>query len=301
LNTSTDNIFLAQGKEGAASVSIADDLLWSNPPRRSKICLNISSTKIAVAILDTDKNKFLAIEVFHFPKSLDDAALAEKLSELSSQSGLLRKVEFREVNVCMQNQLYTFVPSGLFKENDAEKYFQFNHQQKEEHIIFSERIRAQDAVNVFAVSKLIHDSLRRMFEGFSLHHHTSALMEGLHLQYRNKTEKTLFINISQENFEVVVTEGKKLLLCNTFSYRSAEDLLYYILFVCEQLEVNPEMAETILCGEIEKESAVYKLLVKYIRNVSFATQTNAVEFSYGFSELPQHFYYTVFSQILCES
>jgi hypothetical protein len=52
--------------------------------------------------------------------------------------------------------------------------------------------------------------------------------------------------------------------------------LYYILFVAEQFQLNPDDFLLILMGEIELESAIYKLIYQFVRNVSFYITKNSI-------------------------
>jgi hypothetical protein len=103
------------------------------------------------------------------------------------------------------------------------------------------------------------------------------------------------------DYDIVVTKANRLILFNSFRYQSSEDFIYYILFTCEQLGLNPENVSLQFAGEIEKTSAAYFITSKYIRNINFATRPDIYQFSYGFDKVAQHFYYSLFSQPLCVS
>jgi hypothetical protein len=93
----------------------------------------------------------------------------------------------------------------------------------------------------------------------------------------------------------VVLEGKNLLFYNTFNYHSAEDFIYYLLFVCEQLHLNPEKTELQLLGEIEKNSAIHLITQKYVRHVQFGERADQADYSYQLQALPKHSYFTLFN------
>ena len=52
--------------------------------------------------------------------------------------------------------------------------------------------------------------------------------------------------------DVLVIKNKELQLYNTFIYKSAEDFIYFALFVCEQLDLDPDQLDCCFFGEIEK-------------------------------------------------
>jgi hypothetical protein len=53
----------------------------------------------------------------------------------------------------------------------------------------------------------------------------------------------------------VIVKDKELLFCNTFTYETKEDFIYYILFTTEQLKLDPEDLDLILLGNIHEDSA----------------------------------------------
>ena len=73
------------------------------------------------------------------------------------------------------------------------------------------------------------------------------------------------------------------------------------MFVSEQLKLNHSELELNLLGEITGESEIEKLLSQYIGNVVFGKRPSMFEYSYGFNELPSHYYFPLISQHLCAS
>jgi len=58
------------------------------------------------------------------------------------------------------------------------------------------------------------------------------------------------------------------MLFNAFDYKTPEDLIYYLLFTAEQLNMNPESFRLEFIGDISEDDAYFKIAYKYIRNVS---------------------------------
>ncbi|MDQ3046168.1 MAG: DUF3822 family protein, partial [Bacteroidota bacterium] len=127
---------------------------------------------------------------------------------------------------------------------------------------------------------------------------STPLIESLLRQNKNQQAKKLIIHVQPSHFEILVIEGKKLLFYNTFNHHTSEDLLYYLLFVCEQLQINPEKISLTVLGELEKNTGLYLLLQKYIRNISLGERSDTADFSYQLQTLPKHSYFTLFNDTL---
>ena len=300
MNPATDNIFKLSSKNPEAVIFIRDESLEMKKDIQCDLFSGISSTEFALALLDRKRNKFLALEVFRTDAITEPARQALWLKETSKESIILKNDSFKKASVAIVNELTTLIPSALFRKEDAEKYFHFNFNE-EDTVIHSEHIRSFDAVNTFAISKPVEEAVNLIFNQPDIHHHETALLEGIFLSFKKSNDKTLLLNIRDGYVDIIVTEGKKLIFINTFSYKTGNDLLYYVMFACDRLQLNPEIISAILMGSVEKETETYHLLYKYIRNVSFSPRLNVFDFSYVFNEIPAHFFFNLFSLALCES
>ncbi len=298
MNTATDNIFRLNTKNPEAVISVVDESLDMNSGIRCDLLTGISSSELTMALLDKKQNKFLALEVFQNPEPSKNNF--GWLVTIPGKSIILKNYNFKNVSVGVQNSHATLVPSALFREDDAAKYFRFNFNE-DDATVHSEIVRGFDTVNVYGVPKLLTETMNHLFSSYHLHHHSTALLEGVHLSFKKSGGKLFFLNIRKEYIDIVVTEGKQLIFFNSFHTKSIEDLVYYVMFVCDRLELNPETLSLVLLGEVERESAVYNLLYKYIRNITFSARQEIFNFSYVFKEIPSHFYFNLFSLALCES
>ena len=58
------------------------------------------------------------------------------------------------------------------------------------------------------------------------------------------------VNANNKFIDILVTKSKDLHLYNTFNCESSNDLLYFILYVYEQLKLNPEEIELTIDGQV---------------------------------------------------
>jgi hypothetical protein len=60
----------------------------------------------------------------------------------------------------------------------------------------------------------------------------------------------------------------KLMFYNRFDFATKEDVIYYLLFTIDQLKLNPEEIPVVITGNISEDNDNYKIIYKYVRNVS---------------------------------
>ena len=219
---------------------------------------------------------------------------------LSSQSGLekLGTSTFKSVTCAVAHPKFTLVPSSLFDDENRNSLLGFNHPIESGEKTHSDNLINLGAKNLFTIDRELEASMRKQFPNIHFLHNATAFIEGLLIQNKNKSGKKVFANFHSSYFEIAILEGTELLFSNAFRYNTAEDIAYYILFVYEQLHLNPEEVDLILCGEIEKTAKEHALLFNYIRNVKFASLPDSFKYSYKFDEIQPHKFWSLFTQYL---
>ena len=271
----------------------------------------VSDTGFFFSVLDTTTNKYLALQSFS-PVLRGEYPFSAPLQELGA-------FQFKSVTCAIAHPKFTLVPSALFDEEKKESFLSFNHPLDSKETILSDTLKNLDAKNIFTISGSIESLIRKQFINVHFMHNSTSFIEGLLIKNKNNTVKKVFANftsplnpLSAERgekasgvkrsepgyFELVILEGRTLLFNNAFSYKTPEDIAYYILFVYEQLHLNPEEVELVLSGEIEKTAREHSLLYNYIRHVKFAVLPDEFKYSYKFDEVQPHRFWNLFMQYL---
>ena len=259
-----------------------------------QLIIQISIDNILVAVNERGGNKYIAFENYTFQNVYNFDGVADLLDTLSKESKLI-KHKYKSAVCIIVNNLSTLVPNALFDEDRVKMYLKFNAELQGDEMVLVDNLKSMDSKNVFAFPLSIKSKLDYLFSNIKYHHASSALIDTLVLQNKNQTGKKLFVHVQPSHFEAVTIDGKQLLFYNTFNYHSAEDFVYYLLFVCEQLQLNPETIDVILLGEIERNSTIYTLTQKYIRKIKFGERNDGAQYSYQLQTLPVHYYFTLFN------
>ena len=204
--------------------------------------------------------------------SLED--LLEKIKSIFNEDAILH-YEFNEVFVIHQNSLNTIIPNEFFDENSLNSYLEFNIKTLQTDFITFDTIASIEAKNVYIPYVNINNYLFQNFGEFEYKHHTTVLLEKL-IEKNKIDEKVMFVNVFKNTLDIVVLEHKKLILSNSFAYKTKEDFIYFILFVAEQLQMNNEEFKLYFTGEITLESDLYKIAFTYIKNVYFLESSQAI-------------------------
>ena len=170
-----------------------------------------------------------------------------------------------------------------------------------ENEILSDEMRQLEARHLFAIPTEIYEILTSWFPTVEFHHSGTAMIEYLLSKYKNSNEPLLHVNSGNRIAEIIVNKGKSLLFYNSFEIHTPEEFVYYILFVCEQLHLNPETLKVTFSGQIELTDTAYVLSSKYIRYTELIDRPENYTYAEEFNEVPAHNYFHLFSQLVCAS
>jgi hypothetical protein len=251
------------------------------------------------SVLDHIVNRFLSVEVLATADT--PGFYGDFLRDVLASRTILRE-KYHSTRVVFETGRTTLVPIALFDPAEKESYLNFNIDPDPGYLVLFDRLDHLGIVNVFAAPRDVHDAIRAQFPGAILFHHASVLIENLWNHYKNRVKgHHIFVHGREGSFDLLVFDPRMLRYYNTFTCKAPEDLIYYLIFVMEQLELNPEDTPVTILGNIEKDSATHQLLVKYIREVGFALRNSAYGYSHIFEEIPAHHHYPLLNLGACGS
>ena len=101
---------------------------------------------------------------------------------------------------------------------------------------------------------------------------------------------TVFAHFLKDKLHLALFEKRQFIYYNSFSYTSANDVLYYVLLVYNQFKLETAVTPLYLSGHILENSEIFKILFRYITELRFMPEPSFLKFSKKFSEVPPHFY-----------
>lgn len=205
------------------------------------------------------------------------------------------------MSASISHRINTLTPKILYDKNNGKNLLAFNQELLQNEQEYSDWIPSIQAFNSYTIPVEFIRCFDKHFKDISWKHDSSILIESLLRQFKLHEKQKIYLSIQNTYFEMVVLKGKKLVFFNNFSYKTAEDFIYYLLFACEQLNLNPEQIPLVITGEILEESEVFKIIYKYMRHVKFSVRNSSYKYSFVFDQIKEHFHYKLLNQHLCVS
>jgi hypothetical protein len=236
------------------------------------LSVQVSLTGLSFLVKDLSTQESLYFSEKRLGSNTTAEVLLIEIEGIVADNEMLQ-LPFKEVIVLFSNNMYTCVPSALFDETKAIEYLKFNSKILANDFIAVDPIDNHDMVVVYIPYVNINNYFFERFGSFQYYHVVSVfLKEKLNSDTFDPASK-MFLNVQEEQLDVIVLVKGKVMLCNSFIYKTPEDFIYYILFCLEQLNLNPDTIPLIMSGAIEEKDLNYEMLFTYVRNISFVEET----------------------------
>jgi hypothetical protein len=254
------------------------------------------------AILDSDKNKFIALVDYGLQDtSAKSEQLRQVIEEIISKEELLQK-KYPSVVVGIENQFHTLVPLPLFEVSQAGKYLEFNFRIPSKRHIQTDMIEEINAVNVSCFQEGLLDVFSKKYSREAIVHSSTAIIRAAYWHHMvDPGSSCLFLYAGDKTLDLVMFDGNKPVLFNSFTVETKEDLLYFTLFVTENSGQRPDQVYICLGGEIDENSDSYRLIAQYFKSVSFLPRLSTFNYSAIFDSVGSHRYQDLFALALCGS
>ncbi len=277
-----------------------DEALTKAETRKYILSFQISLDGFSFSLFNSETNKFLSIESVSFKYVKNTADVCLLIKGYCAEHSWLNQ-EFESIRIIFESSKSTLIPAPLFEESEKDVYSKFNFTVPEDHEVFYDKLSNLDAFNLYIVPGQLNKTLNEIFPSHHLISQSSVLIESLLIINKNlSAHKRAFVNVRNSYLDIIITDGRKLLYYNAFQYKTSEDFMYYVMFVFEQLHLNPEEIEMVLSGYIDRNSKLFDIAYKYVRNIKFQPYTDSFQYSYIFNDVPAHYYFNLLNVNLCE-
>ena len=273
--------------------------------RNYGLFIQFSETAISYCILDYKRNKFLGVQQVRrneFPsKQGVKTTFGDFLKSVLNTMPWLKN-PYKTVKLAYEGRKNTLIPAPLFDPDDPDQYMRFNFSLSEDERALADHILLLESYNVFSIPSLTQDTVSAAFPNTRISHLSTILMESIVINYRNRINANrVFLHLREKYFDIMLFDGRQMSYFNSFPYLNAEDVTYYLIFVLEQLGINPENIPVVLLGKADRSSNLFELLQRYIRHVEFGRRNDNFKYSHIFNQIPPQSFYPLINFVLCGS
>lgn len=234
----------------------------------NKLIIQVSLQKFTFIVQEMESK-----QIHHFASEgvNQNRTIEDQLATYFAKHEILSST-FEDITVLHDSNLNTFVPTVLFDEKALGSYLQYNTKVFSSDFFAFDELKDKNINNVYIPYVQINNFLFDKLGAFTYKNINTSLVEHILNLSGNSSEIEVYAYVQKDHFELIVTQAGQLLLFNSFLYNTAQDFIYYVLFVYEQLKLDPESIRLRLISRIEKDDSLFEQAYTYIRNVDIITE-----------------------------
>jgi len=256
--------------------------------RESDLFCEISSSGFIYFIVNHSK-KITGISVFYF-KADDEREAATVLKEIFNAQTVLQK-KFKSINVSYSSAESALLTEELYRKGSHENALQLLFGDINTEIVLTDLIADKNIYNIYSIPAEIHHAITSQFNLATINHQYSLL-----LKEAINGDTILKVIFYQDKIVVTLVIEGNLQLMQTYEYKSAADVNYYLLNICRQFNVKPML---LLQGMIEENADLHKELKKYFADITFDSGTGEYTVADDIKKFPAHYFSHLFCNYLC--
>lgn len=265
------------------------------------ISIALRQDGFSFVIHNLENEKIIGVFYKTFSDTLSRESYLQEL-ELFLNHELVQQ-QFKSFSILYVTPKITIIPSAIFKTDEIELLYTCNYKLEDFEKIQTYKIKNSESHLVFAISNEILECCKsKIHQNFNIFPQAAPFIESSILQNKLLNERNIFISLESSFFDILVLDGPKILLYNTFEFSNVNDYIFYVMNIFEQLQLNPLQNKVVLSGKISQSSNYFestKMFIKHVTTIEpFASQNEL--FHYPFNKVSYPLFSHLCNLSLCE-
>lgn len=263
-----------------------------NVSNDARLLIEISQHGISYIVIDNG-SECVALHSYHFAPNTMIEKAADELKKLVSEEHILRE-DFKSTTIIYAHPQSVMVPSDLLQEQEKKQMLELVCGDINEAFIRTDFLFRQYTHNIYPVPKQVDAVVSYLFSS-PVSTHLYSLLPDMYQGQGNH----LHCIFNPSSFTAMLVKEGKLQAIQTFSFKTPEDVAYYLLQLCESFEADVNEITLHLNGMIDKSSNLYAELYKYFLNLEFASLPDQFLYPEDINSYPSHYFSYLFTAATC--
>lgn len=207
----------------------------------------------------------------HEPYAADsrEAVLARLKNYLVND--VILNLRFKKVYLMPCFSEKTLIPEALFDKANVTTLYSLNQEITPDDTLLYHPIESMDAYLVETINSPFNDFIREHFPTIRIVNEAVPFIQGALSKALHDSEQ-IFLNIQDDFFDVLFIKDTRVLLFNTFNYRTATDTVYFLLNCIKECQIQKEKLHVSVFGPATNDSKLKELLSTYLPHPYFAKE-----------------------------
>jgi hypothetical protein len=279
-------------------IDLIDRSLDRENTQKYHLSIQADLNGLSFCILDIEERKYTGLRNYSFGNIFSIEEYVNRLAEVFKNDELLN-IKYKSASFIYLTRKSTLIPRIYFDRTYLKTYFKFNQSINELDEINYNYLSEINAYNVFAVPNYIANEAIKWFGNMKLFHQATPYIKSIFEKDTDREGDCVFVNINNKFIDIAVASKEQLYLYNTFEYQNETDLLYFVLYIYKQLNMDTQKNKLFISGEQSDNIKYYNALKKYIKSIRNLESIDFV-FSGVLEQLDKHKFLNLFNVVSCE-
>ena len=191
-------------------------------------------------------------------------SLSANLREAFKRADLLQPPLPTRVRVMVDSDVL-LMPVELFDEATIEQMYRHAYPYTTQDVVMYNVLPDLHAVAAFAVGRDLRTVIDDHFHDVRFIAVMSPVWRHLHQRSFTGTHQKLYGYFHEKRLEIVSFQKNRFRFCNSFDVNHAQDALYFLLYVWNQLQLQAQTDELHLVGDIPEETWIMQELHRFLQ------------------------------------
>lgn len=269
--------------------SLTDETYNIHNSEHYKVSLQILPDSFSYVVLDSVRKKYIILK--HILIS-EKENLYDELCKLFESEELL-SAPLQSFRTFVFTEKTTLIPSAFSLKEKTSQLLSFNYGENT-NLIFQNCSTPFDATLAYSIPSEIIELLNKN-KCSAIYPHALTLLSETHKICQQKDKQTgMVISILNNYAEIAIIENSKLLLFNSFPFKTVDDFSYYLVYLFDLFHFDKEKTPITISGITDKNDTRISAIEKFIKNTQYTKANSQHIYSYRFNEIPQHHFSNLF-------
>jgi hypothetical protein len=216
----------------------------------------------------------------------------QELSDWKAAYPVLGK-NYYKIQVAYDNPQALLMPAWCFKPEDTRLFLQSVSGDLYGSHVVSEIVPGWQLYTIYGMPREVEDWMSQQFPTCSFRHQYSLALKDV----RAMESGCLLVDFRTDEFTLLAARGSHVLLARTYAYSAPEDVLYYLLKICDEFKLKQQDVQLLISGLIDRQSNLYRELHQYFLHLRLREPVwDTSEHTY-----PAHFFTSLNDLAACAS
>ncbi len=268
--------------------SIYSDILAQSPNNSDQLFIELGQFHVACLVKLGNREGIAAFELFDLEEQKD---WDDIFYEIRTLSRILDR-SYTNTKVYINLPEAVLIPLHKYNREAGAEFVELIHGQHKGVVYYTDVISPEPNIAVsFRVPHDINEMVNRNFLMVTVNHVYSTVIA--QVMDKGSVGNKLYVQCYAKHIIVAAYKEKQLQLIQSFSFATNEDVLYHLLNLCKQIQMNAVETGIVISGILDLQSQLFAELKKLFASIEVAEV--ATSFQLTDSNNPAHYFTPFFN------